>query len=243
MRLALVYARIQVLELLRFPGFSIATLGFPTLLFALFGLPRAHDEPNVLVASYAAFAVLGVGFYQFGVSAAMERTTPWAAAFLRTLPASPSTRLAGRVLAALTFAVAATSALFVFAVLTTPVSLGAGRWIALCATLLVGSIPFVALGVGIAYWTTPKTALPVANVLYLVLAYLGALWTGPRDLPAGVRTISTYTPTRQWANALWGAIAGDPLRPTPWLVLAAYLIVFALVATVGYRRDEGQRFR
>ena len=90
MRLALVHARIQVVELVRFPGFSIATLVFPALLFVLFGLPRADDHPDVLLASYAAFAVLGVGFFQFGVSGAIERVTPWQA-WLRTLPATSAT--------------------------------------------------------------------------------------------------------------------------------------------------------
>lgn len=242
MRLALVYARIQIVELLRFPGFSIATLAFPPLLFALFGLPRAGEHPELLLASYAAFAVLGVGFYQFGVSAAIERVTPWAS-FLRTLPASPAVRLAGRTLAALAFATAAAGGIVLVALVTTTAKLAAGEWLGLGAALLLGGLPFVALGIAIAYWTSPKTALPTANIFYVLLAYAGGLWTGPNDLPGTVAAVSPYTPTRQWGDILWAAVEGRPARVASWLVLVGYFALFAVVAVIGYRRDEGRRFR
>ncbi|HET7567580.1 MAG TPA: ABC transporter permease [Gaiellaceae bacterium] len=242
MRLALVYARTQTLELLRFPGFSIATLGFPALFFLLFGLPRAGEHPEVLVASYAAFAVLGVGFFQFGVSAAIERVTPWAT-YLRTLPAPSVARLAGRVLAALFFAAASVAVLLVVALATTSAGLDAARWARLVVGLLLGSVPFVTLGVAVAYWSSPKSALPVANVLYMLLAYAGGLWTGPGDLPRQVMRISPYTPTRQWGDVLWQAVAGASWGARHWVALAAYTLVFGALAAWGYRRDEGQRFR
>lgn len=242
MRLALVYARTQVVELLRFPGFSIATFGFPVLFFLLFGLPRAGRRPEILVASYAAFAVLGVGFYQFGVSAAIERDTPWAA-YVRTLPAQAASRIAGRLLSALVFAAGAVAALLAVALPTTSTHLTTGRWTHLLLALLFGSLPFVVLGLTIAYWTSPKSALPVANVLYMLLAYAGGLWTGPTGLPRTVAAISPYTPTRQWGDVLWPAVGGGGVGWTHWLVLAAYGTAFALFAAWGYRRDEGQRYR
>ncbi len=242
MRLALVHARLQILELLRLPGFSVATLGFPTVFFLLFGLPQARAHPQVFLASYAGFAVLGVGFFQFGVSIAMERLTPWQV-WLRTLPASASTRIAGRVLAALCFAVAS-AALVIGAVLaTTSTAPGAEQLARLAATLLVGSVPFVAFGLAIAYWTSPKAALPVANLLYIVFAYAGGFWSGPTDLPHWIRGVSPFTPTRQWGDLLWSAAAGGGLEATHWLALAGYALAFGLLAAWGYRRDEGQLYR
>ena len=242
MKLAVVHARLQVLELVRFPGFTVATLGFPTFLYLLFGLPRAHARPELALASYAAFSVLGVGFFQFGVSIAIERATPWQA-WLRTLPASALARLAGRVLAALAFACGAAGLVIGAVLLTTHASLGAAAWFRLSVALLAGSIPFVALGLAIAYWTSPRSALPVANILYMLLAYAGGLWTGPADLPAWVGGISPYTPTRQWGDVLWPSVTGGPWHARPWLLLTAYGIAFAALAAWGYRRDEKQKFR
>jgi ABC-2 type transport system permease protein len=241
MRLAFAHTRIQILELLRIPGFSVATLSFPTLLFVLFGLPRAHGDADLLLASYAAFGVLGVGFFQFGVSTAIERSTPWYV-YVRTLPAPALARIAARVLSALAFATVASGLVIGVALATTSASLDAGAWLRLVAALLLGAVPFVVLGLSIAYWTTPRSALPIANVLYMLLSYTGGLWTGPADLPHAVQAISRFTPTRQWGDVLWPAVLGTSWQASHWLALAAYACAFALVAGWGYHRDEGQRF-
>lgn len=242
MRLALVHARMQIVELVRFPGFTVATLAFPALLFTLFGLPRAEGQPNIILASYAAFAVLGVGFFQFGVGGAIERATPWHA-WLRTLPVPARVRIAARVLSACAFAFAAIALVIVVALATTSASLAWLSWARLIIALAAGSLPFVVLGLSIAYWTSPKSALPVANTLYMLLAYAGGLWTGPSDLPHAVRAISPWTPTRQWGDVLWPAVVGAPWSLSHWLVLGAYAAGFAALAAWGFRRDELQRFR
>lgn len=242
MRLALVHARMQIVELIRFPGFAVATLVFPALLFALFGLPRAAAQPNVMLASYAAFAVLGVGFFQFGVGGAIERATPWHA-WLRTLPVPARERIAARVVSACTFAFASVALVVVVSLATTSASLSAIAWLRLAVALAAGAFPFVVLGLSVAYWTSPKSALPVANVLYMLLAYAGGLWTGPSDLPRTVQAISSWTPTRQWGDVLWPAVVGDPWGATHWLLLAGYAGGFTALAAWGFRRDELQRFR
>jgi ABC-2 type transport system permease protein len=241
MRLALVYGRLQTVELVRFPGFSIATLAFPTFMFLLFGLPHVDGHADVFLASYAAFSVLGVGFFQFGVSAAIERASPWHS-FVRALPAPAVERLAGRLIAAFVFAGLSAGVVIGVALATTSASLTADEWLRLAVALVAGGVPFVLLGLAIAYWTSPKSALPVANVLYMLLSYAGGLWSGPHDLPRLVGAVSAYTPTRQWGDVLWPAVAGAPWNAGHWIALAGYAAAFALLAAWGYRRDEGQRF-
>ncbi|MBV8064154.1 MAG: ABC transporter permease [Actinobacteria bacterium] len=242
MNAVVVHTRAQILELVRFPGFTIGTLAFPTIVFALFGLPRAGMHPEILLASYAAFGVLGVGFFQFGVSGAIERGTPWQA-WVRTLPLRPIVRIAARVLAALVFTIASVAVVVTTALATTSASLSPLEWVRMLTALLLGSIPFVLLGLAIAYWASPKSALPVANILYMLLAYAGGLWTGPTDLPHAVATVSPYTPARQWGDVLWPAVTGSPWRASHWLLLGAYAIAFGAVAAWGLARDELLRFR
>lgn len=242
MRLAFAHARVQIVELVRFPGFSVGTLAFPSILFVLFGLPRADRHPELLLASYAAFAVLGVGFFQFGVSGAIERGTPWQA-WLRTLPTPPSARIGARVIAALVFTFASVTVVVVVTLATTSASLSAIGWIRLVVALFAGSVPFVVLGLAIAYWASPKSALPVANILYILLAYAGGLWTGPGDLPRVVQSISPYTPARQWGDVLWAAVTGKAWHASHWLLLAAYAVGFGAFAAWGFARDELQHYR
>ena len=242
MRLVLSHARAQSIELLRYPAFSAPTLALPAIFFAFFGLPNAHRHGNVLVASYCAYAVLSVAFFQFGVGIAQERTRPWEL-FLRTLPVGVATRLAARALSASGFALASIAVLLALALPTTPVSLTLGSWLELTAALVAGGLIFVALGIALGYLVPPKGALPVANLLYLTLSYVGGLWTGPSGVPVTVVHLSVVLPTRIWANLLWEPATGQRWQSVYWAALGAYGIVFAIAAAWGYRRDEGQRFR
>lgn len=242
MRLALVHARAGTLELLRYPSFSVPTLTLPALFFAFFALPRAHGRAEVLLASFVAYAILSVAFFQFGVGIAGERSRPWET-FLRTLPVGVGTRLVARGLSAIVFGAAAVAVVIALAVPTTHPRLGAAEWLRLAVALAAGSVPFTLLGIALGYWLTPKGALAGANVLYLALSYVGGLWTGPTGLPHTVAQLGRVLPTRQWAELLWAAARGQPWHAGNWLALLGYTLGFAGVAAWGYRRDEGRKFR
>ena len=242
MRLVLVHFRASMLELLRYPSFSIPTLLLPAVFFLVFGVPFGGAHPHEVMASFAAFAVMGVAFFQFGVGIAIERVSPWQL-FLRTLPAPTRVRLAARLLSALAFATAAAAAGVAAAVVATDVDLATASWARFAIALLAGAVPFGLIGIALGYWLSPKGALPGANLLYLGLAYAGGLWTGVRHLPGAVDDISPYLPTRQWGEVLWPAVLGHPWHLRPWLWLGLYAGIAGALAGWGYRRDEGERFR
>jgi ABC-2 type transport system permease protein len=242
MKLVLIHARASTLELLRYPAFSVPTVGFPALFFLLFVAPRTDADPDLLLASFAGFAVLAVAFFQFGVGIASERESPWER-FVRTLPVRPGVRFAARSLSAALFGLASAGLVAVAAVATTDAELPASRWTALAVALALGSIPFALLGIALGYWASPRGALPTANVLYLVLSFVGALWTTPQHLPPAIASLSPLVPTRQFGNVLWGAAEGHLWRPRDWLLLLAWTAIFAAIALWGYRRDEGRRYR
>ncbi len=241
MRLAWLHARTATLELLRYRSFSVPTLLFPTAAFLVFGR-RIHEPANVLMSYYAAFAVLGVAFYQFGVGIAAERALPWTA-FVRVLPVSAASRFAARIMSALAFALTSATLLVLVALATTSVDLDARAWARFVAVLAFGSVPFALFGIALGYWLTPKGALPVANLLFLGLSFAGGLLGGGAGLPDAVRGLSGYLPTRLWANLLGAAVRGGSWHAIDALGLAAYVLVFAAAASAGYRRDEGERFR
>jgi ABC-2 type transport system permease protein len=239
-RLVFAHARLTLAAFGRHPAFAVPTLLLPTLFFALFGLPATHVQHRVITASFAAYAVLTVVFFQFGVGIAAERESPWES-YLRTLPARTRTRFAGRVVAAVAFALVGCGILLVVAGATGFADLSGGEWARFVFALVAGAIPLALLGIALGYWVPARGALPVANVVYLLIAYGGGLWTGPR-LPAAAARVSPLLPTRQWANLLWSAASGRPWPATSWLALAAFTAAFAALAAWGYRRDEGRRF-
>src|SRR5207248_1400132 len=145
-RLLAAEVRASLLELLRYPAYSIPTLLFPaTLYLAVAGRSRA--DPAARMVGFAAIAVLGVAFFQFGVGIAHERSRPWER-YLRTLPAPPFARVLGRVFSALFFACASAGAV-VLAAAATGVTLPGARLGAVAGALAVGAVPFALLGVSI----------------------------------------------------------------------------------------------
>jgi ABC-2 type transport system permease protein len=239
-RLALIHARFQTIELARYPAYVVPTLLLPAVFF-LFFVPSLHGQATARMVTFAGFAVIGVGFFQFGVGIAVERASPWET-YLRSLPIGPAVRLGARLLSAAAFATAAAALLLVVAVLTTGAALPLERWLELIPALLLGTVPFALLGIALGYWSPPRAALPIANLLYLGLSYAGGLWFGPGDLPPALAGVSPYLPTRALADALLGIVAGQ-IQVRPWLVLTGFAILFAALAAWGYRRDEGKRFR
>ncbi len=243
MRLVLAHARAETANLARYPAYAVPTIAFPAILLLVFGRRFEQGEPDRLLAGFAATALLTVAFFQFGVGIATSRTTPWEA-YLRTLPAAPTTRLAGRVLSALAFAAATVTAVGLVAFTAYRVEMAPWRLAALGLALLVGSIPFALLGIAFGYWLPPRAALPVANILYLPLAVGGFLWMRPtEDVPHDVDLASQFLPTRSWMEVLDPIATGD--RPVPLHHVAALVAwggVFLALAWWGYRRDEGERF-
>jgi ABC-2 type transport system permease protein len=241
--LALAHARAETANLARYPAYAVPTIVFPAVLLLVLGRRFEQGEPDRLLAGFAATALLTVTFFQFGVGIATSRTTPWEA-YLRTLPVSATTRLAGRVLSALVFAAATVTAVGVVAFTVYRVELAPWRLAALAVALLAGSVPFALLGIAFGYWLPPRAALPVANILYLPLAVGGFLWMRPNeDVPRDVDVASQLLPTRSWMEVLDSVSTGDhPLPLHHVAALVAWSALFAGLAWWGYRRDEGERF-
>ena len=91
MRLALAYAKAGTIEYGRYTPYSIPTLALPAVLMLIFGHQVVDDEPERMVAGFAATALITVSLFQFGVGIAMGRVTPWET-YLRTLPAGAANR-------------------------------------------------------------------------------------------------------------------------------------------------------
>lgn len=242
MRIVVAHLRTEALELARHPGFLLPTLGFPALFFLLFGGGAAATHGAGAMAGYAAFAVFGVVFFQFGVGIAQERATPWQL-FLRVLPAAPWQRLLARLGAAALFGTASAGIVIAVAAARGQATLTAGGWCRLAAALAAGALPFGLLGIALGYLLAPRAALPVANLLYLLLSYLGGLWTGPGGLHGVAATLSVVLPTRRWNDLVAGAAGVAPWQPAALAWLAEWGIAFAAAAIYAYRRDEARHFR
>lgn len=243
MRLALAYAKAETIQYGRYTPYSIPALALPAVLMLIFGHQMVAGEPERMVAGFAATALITVALFQFGVGIALSRITPWET-YLRTLPATAPTRIAGRILAALVFAVATVVVVMMVGAAVYGARFAPGRLAALILVLLLGSVPFGLAGIALGYWLPPRSAMPIANLVIIPVIVVGFLWTRPPDdLPRSADVASQLTPTRSWAEVLDSVSTGDhPLPLHHVAALAAWAAVFFAFAWWGYRRDEGEQF-
>ena len=233
----------------RIPAFSLTIVVLPVLFFTFFGLPFARQTlPNgtslgaYLLASFAAYSVGSVMVFGFGIGVATERGLK-VDVLMRATPLPPFVALLAKVLNALAYALLSLVVLIVYGVVVGGVRQDLVVWLDMIARLLVGSVPFIALGFAIGYLCGPNAAPAVANLVYLPLSFASGLFMPISQLPDFVRRIAPYLPTYHYGQLGWGAVgaASEPLL-TSLAWLAGYTALFLLIAVRAYRREESRKF-
>jgi len=220
------HIRLRLLQLLKEPSYIVSTMVFPALFFLLFALPNA-DTPakaRILLASFSAFAVLGVCLFQFGVHHAQEIRTGWYS-LLHTLPVRGPILFFAQAFNALVCAVASAAVVYVTVEYFASADLELTRWLQVVGAMLLGAIPFALMAATIANFVSAWAALPVFNLIYILSSFAGGLWMPPAALPAKVEVISRYLPTRHLGEIVWKISVNEPVE---WKY-AFYLFLFALV--------------
>ena len=240
---------VEIVKTVRVPMFAVLTLVLPTLLFAMFGLPsvdEVHDGVNAgrfMMASFGTYAIMGVALFSFGVAIASERGMGWNR-LLRATPLRPTSLFVAKIAMAALFGLAALAVLYLFAAFVGHVSMELVGWCSLIGLLLVGMIPFVALGLWLGYIAGPSSAPVIANLMYLPLAFASGLFVPVEGLPPVVRSITPYLPSYHIAQLGWTYLgAGDGVGiPGHLLWLTGFTVVFLVLARWAYQRDEGRAF-
>src|SRR5690242_5111201 len=156
-------ARTQFLIALRTPALLGATIALPVLLYLLLGTSDrdavVHGVPWTAysLASLGAYSAGSIMVFNFGVVLAMERGRKVAVLF-RASPMRPASYSLAKILIALTVAAVALVLLMGVAVLVNHKGLSAVILANLLLRLLVGSIPFLGLGMLIGYLAGPDAA-------------------------------------------------------------------------------------
>lgn len=223
--------RLSLLILTRQPGFWVPTVLFPAMLYAFFGAGLAGDGPaaGYAMASFAVYAVLGVGFYQFGVTVAQDRADPFIR-WQRLLPGSALAPWIARIAVGMGFSALAMALVLMLGKMLGGVILAdSTAWLRLTAITLAAALPATLMGTALGSLASARAAVPLANLVFLPLAYLGGLWMPPQLLPDAVAAISVWTPTRAMGELAWAALDGRALPLRYLLVLAGWTALAAAI--------------
>lgn len=241
-------SRAEFMRLARTPSFSISSILLPIIFFVFFGLPNTHGTTAgvktgaYLLVSFGAYGVMSVSLFAFGVSLAVERGQRMNV-LMRATPLLPWVYLLAKVITALIFSLLTLVALFLFGALVGGVSLSAGAWLAITLRLLIGVLPFIALGFAIGYFASPNSAAPITQLIFLPVSFASGLFIPYSQLPEVVKNIAPYLPSYRVGDLGWGALgATSHSAASDALWLIGYAVVFFLLALRGYRREEQARF-
>ncbi|WP_370206572.1 ABC transporter permease [Pararhodobacter marinus] len=216
--------------LMRQPGFWVPTILFPAMLYSFFGASMAEGPAGIYaLASFAVYAVVGVGFYQFGVSVAQDRETPFVL-WQHSLPGAQWVGWAARIVVAMVVVLAAVGMVLLAGRWIGGVIPGRGETMRLLVACALVSVPSVLMGIALGSAVSARAAVPLSNLLFLPLAYLGGLWIPPALLPDSVAAISVWTPTRAMGEIAWAAIDGRAM-PGRYLALLAGWTLLAIALT------------
>lgn len=239
-------AKYEFLKVLRMPGFAIPSIAFPVMFYALFGLTfgggrvtQTTTMGTYLIATYGAFGVIGAALFGFGVGVAVERGQGWMT-LKRATPMPPMAYFCAKLAMALLFSSIIMMLLCVLGAAFGGVRFPAATWAQLFVTIVLGAIPFGAMGLALGYLAGPNSAPALVNVLYLPLSFASGLWIPIEILPPFMRAIAPFLPPYHLGQLGLDVIGAG--RGTPaWahaLVLAGFTLVGLGVAMWGYRRDE-----
>jgi ABC-2 type transport system permease protein len=119
------------------------------------------------------------------------------------------------------------------------VSLGVGMpardWLEMTLLILLGLIPFAALGILIGHLFTADSVGPVLGGGTAIFAILGGTWF---PITNGVmHKVAEGLPSYWLVQASHVALTGHGWGSRGWLVIGAWTLVAALLAMRAYRRD------
>ncbi|PWD50974.1 ABC transporter [Serinibacter arcticus] len=247
LRLTALHVRAQFLENIRVPIAVISSAMFPALAAFFFVVPNpaVNSDPvgaTQALAQLGVFGVMSACLFTHGTGVADDRSQPFDG-YVRTLPAGAGPRMIGRVMIGLFFTVLAVVPLALVGVVFTSATIPVGRLVLAIGAVLAVAVPFTLLGFAIGYSMSSKAAIAVVQVVLFPLAFAGGLFLPPEMFPGWLDTFSTFLPSRAARELMVAATTGAPGYSYAIPVFLVWTAVFAAMAFLAYRNDQGRRFR
>lgn len=236
--------RYELLRLAREPIYTSCVIGFPVLLFVLFGLGSGTTQfhgyplPRYLVASYSSFGAMGAALFAVAGGIAHERGHGWLE-LLRAFPMPAGAYLFAKLLASLCFGVAVLLILLGLGYATTNLQISAAQALDLLLATVASVLLFACMGVALGLLLPANGAPAVLNLVFLPLSLCGGLWIPLESLPKWLQAIAPALPSyysgRLALHAL-GYGSGDAIAAVA--AMGAYAAAFAMLALWLFRRQE-----
>jgi ABC-2 type transport system permease protein len=240
----LAYARFELMRAFRNRRFFFLSLGFPLILYFVIASPQRSTHslagtgisaPLYYMAGLASFGTM-MSMISSGARIAGERQAGWT----RQLRISPlSVRAYFRAKVMTSYAMATTSLLLLYvAGASLGVSMSAHKWIEMTLLILVGLLPFAALGIALGHLMNVDAIGPVTGGTVSLLALVSGTWFPVTH--GFLHDLGQALPSYWLVQAGRTATHGQAWGTTGWLVVLGWTVALVALARFAYRRDTGR---
>jgi ABC-2 type transport system permease protein len=242
---ATLYTRYEFVRTLRNRRAVVFTFIFPLVLFFAIAGPNSGEKDfgNTGLSAPLYYMVGLVGFggmnamLASGARISAERQLGWNRQ-LRITPLSPRTYFRVKLAIAYLFAGLAIAVLYVSGI-SLGVHMPADRWLEMTGLVLVGLLPFAAMGIFIGHVVSSDSIGPAVGGTLSLFALLGGTWF-PLGTHGFLHDFGQALPSYWLVQASHVSLGGEGWSPTGWLVIAAWTVALALLSMRAYRRDTGR---
>lgn len=187
--------------------------------------------------SVTSFSVMGSAIMTLGIRMVQERSEGWQK-FIRVTPLSGTVFFMAKMIGQSAVHVFSIIFIFIAGFVLNGVSLSAFEWVMSGLWILIGSLPFLGLGVLIGLMKRVDTASGVSNVIYMVLAITGGMWMPMEIMPKIIQNIAAWLPAYNYGNGAWQIVRGGSPELKNIAILSVYLLLFMVLSTYIRRKQE-----
>jgi ABC-2 type transport system permease protein len=223
--------------------FLFWSLAMPIIFYYIFtnvvntNVPNKAEWNAHYLMSMTTFSVMGSSIMTLGIRMVQERSQGWST-FIRITPLSDTVYFAAQMVGQGLIHLLSVMIIFIAGFLINHVTLSAFEWVMCGLWILLGTLPFLALGTVIGMMKKVETAAGVSNVLYMVLAVAGGMWTPLEYMPKVMQNIGKWLPSYNFGSGAWEIVRGGLPDWKNILILIAYLVVFMLLSKYIRRKQE-----
>lgn len=241
---AVLYTRYEIVRAFRNRRFLFFSLGFPVVLYFVIVAPQSSIDnfggTGISAAAYYMTALASFGtmmsMISTGARIATERQVGWTRQ-LRVTPLSARSYLRAKVLTGYAMALSTIVLLYIAGAIL-GASLPAGSWLATTGLVLVGLLPFAALGIGLGHLVTPDSVGPLTGGLVSLLAFVSGTWF---PVTSGfLHDLGQFLPSYWLVEAGRVSVHGAGWGTRGWVTVLVWTALLSAFAAWAYRRDTGR---
>jgi ABC-2 type transport system permease protein len=238
---SLAYTRFELKRTFRNHRLLLFSLGFPVVLFFVIAAPNGDESdfagsgismPLYFMVGMASFGAM-VALISSGARIAAERTDGWTRQ-LRITPLSPAAYFRAKLVTGYAMASSTIALLYASGALV-GVRVDGGRWLVMTALILVGLLPFAALGVLLGHLLTADTIGAASGGVVSLLTLVSGTWVPLDD--GVIQDLAQFLPSYWLAQASRVSLGGEAWGVLGWSVIAGWTLALGWLARLAYHRD------